>query len=503
MDKRKGFLNISLSVTFKFLLCFAAIFVRRIVIRSLGNELNGLNSLYLSIMDVLCVAELGVGQAITYCMYEPIVNGDTRQTSALYSFFKSTYRKIGAIVLLLGLVLTAWIPYLAKDYGTLDVDIRFTFFLMLLSTCITYCYGAKSALIEAHKNNYITSAIGFAGKLSQYILQILALLLTRSFAWFLASRILANFLQWGLTSAVVDRVYREIITEKNTVLPDTRVKIGKNIRAMFLHKIGAIVVGATDSILISAFVGIVVLGKYSNYTTIMTSMTGVLGLLFISLTSVVGHMCVEASPGEIAEHYDFFYGVNFCIAILFFGGYYATINCLITFLFGEGLLLSRSVIFIMTVSYFIQFTRRATLLFRDATGLFYADRWKSAVEALVNLVASVALVNRLGVSGVLIGTIITNVLICDVIEPYVLYKNALHKSVKPFWVRNYGYILLFVLELRLLDSFLMEQISVKALLWNAFISIILGVVTCLVIFSTNKPFRQGILKGSLAKKRHK
>ena len=97
MDKKKGLLNVIVSIAFKVLLLVGAILVRRYLIKYIGNEVNGLNSLYTSIIGFLAVAELGVGSAITFCMYKPIVEGDNDKVSALYHLFTKLYLIIGEI----------------------------------------------------------------------------------------------------------------------------------------------------------------------------------------------------------------------------------------------------------------------------------------------------------------------------------------------------------------------------------------------------------------------
>ena len=110
MDKRKSILNVSVSMTFKIITMIMAIVVKRILITACGNEVNGLNALYLSIIGFLSVAELGVGSAITFCMYKPIVEGKTEKIVALYQLFNKIYITIGAIILICGLVLIPFIP---------------------------------------------------------------------------------------------------------------------------------------------------------------------------------------------------------------------------------------------------------------------------------------------------------------------------------------------------------------------------------------------------------
>ena len=57
MDKKKGLLNVIVSISFKLGFLIVGIVVRRFVIKYLGIEVNGLNSLYISLLDFLAVAE--------------------------------------------------------------------------------------------------------------------------------------------------------------------------------------------------------------------------------------------------------------------------------------------------------------------------------------------------------------------------------------------------------------------------------------------------------------
>ena len=152
MDKARSIKNILTAIVFKIVLLFLGIFTIRFLIQYTGNEINGLNSLFKSIVGFLSIAELGVGTAISYCMYKPIIAGDTDSVAALYKLFKKIYWLIGAIIAAAGVVLMPFLPLLANDY-TVDVNIYFTFALMLISVVISYMYSAESSLINAYKNN--------------------------------------------------------------------------------------------------------------------------------------------------------------------------------------------------------------------------------------------------------------------------------------------------------------------------------------------------------------
>lgn len=500
MDKKKGILNVTVSVSFKILLLIGSLLVRRFLINYVadGDRVNGLDSLYTSIIGFLSVAELGIGSAITFCMYKPVVEGDNKKLSALYFLFKKLNLVIGGVILAGGVILMPFLKYLAADYSSLNVNLYFTFGLMLVSVVLTYMFSAKTAIINAYKNNYITTAISSGGQLLQYVLQIITVVITRSFVGYLVCRIVAVAAQWIITELITRFKYGAVIADKQIVDAETRHNVSKNVKAMFMHKIGAVLVNSVDSIIISAFIGVAVLGYYSNYVAVMTAMTGLLALFFTPLTSVVGHMCLSEDNESVLRYYKFFHVFNFIIGVVFFLGYYAVIDDFIAIWLGADHIMAKSISFVITLNSFIQFMRKANTLFRDATGTFYYDRWRAVVEGVVNIVLSVAFVllfkelfgPEIGVVGVIAATIVTNIFICHVVDPYVLYKHVFLTSPKKFYFKNYLFIAIFAVALIAvhfsLQSFESRWIE---LLVNGCIAVAVSVVPCAAVLVTDKNFR--------------
>ena len=502
MDKKRGLLNVTVSIAFKIAILAVTLLARRYLIKFAGNEVNGLNSLYLSIIGFLAVAELGVGSAITFCMYKPIVNGENDKVAALYHLFTKLYLIIGGIILVAGCAIIPLLPYLAADYHGINQNIYLTFFLMLVSVVLSYLFSSKTSLINAYKNNYIATAITSSGTILQCVLQIVVLIHTKSFVWYLVCRIIAVAVQWGITELVVRIRYGYIIKNKQKVDTETKKQVTQNIKAMFMHKIGGVLVNTADSVIISAFLGIVILGKYNNYIVIMTAMTGVITLFFSPLTSVIGHLFVEEDKQKVKQYFNFFHTFNFIIGIIFFLGYYGIIDNLVNICFssnGNDLELVKSISFIITLNYFIQFMRHATLLFRDATGTFYNDRWKPLFEGALNIVLSIGFVYLFGhffgedfaVVGVIVATIITNLTICHIVEPHVLYKYAFKdKSAKNYYLRNYLYIALFTAALFALHFSMQSNANEwLELLINGCIAVAIAIVPSAIVTFSNRDFR--------------
>ncbi len=467
----------------------------RYLILCLGNGMNGLNSLYLSLVGFLSVAELGIGSAITFSMYRPIVEGDLPKVGALYHLFRRCYYVVGAAVFVVGCALIPALPYIAKEYSDLDVNLTLTFLLMLISVVLSFLFSAKTSLINAYKNNYITTTIYSGGLILQAILQILALSLTRSFVLYLLSRIVSVVLQWLVTSLVVRKKHRDVLEAPvEPIDAETKGEVKRNIKALFMHRLGGALVNSSDSVIISAFIGLTILGKYSNYATIMNAMIVTLKLLFTPLTSIIGHSFVR-EPGEACRYFRIMYGINYIVGVVFFLGYYAVIDQFITLFFGSGRTVSDAVVLTVTINGFVFFMRQATLLFRDASGTFYNDRWKPLFEGLLNVVLSVGAVlllshffgEEMGLAGVIAATVFTSLTICHIVEPYVLYRHALHASPKFFYLKNYCLIALFIGVLFAFDRCMqdMENLLVS-LLANGALSLLFSLVPIVIYLLFDK-----------------
>ena len=481
----------------------AALFVRRFLILYIGNDVNGLNSLYTDILGMLAVAELGVGSAIIYSMYSPIVAGDRQKVTALYCLYKRLYRIVGLIILCAGLLITPFLPKLIGDYDSLDsgINVSLTFVLALISVVISYFYSAKTALIDAHKDNYVTTGINTLSSLIMYVLQIAAILIWQSFTIFVVCKIIGTLLIWGLSEIVVRRRYGDIIISSETLDKETEKEITRNVKAMFMHKVGSILVNGIDSLIISGFIGVVLLGKYNNYSYIAAAVSSTIALFFSPLTSVIGHLCASKDAGKAKQYFSFFYSMNYALGLVFFLGYYAIIDGLVALCFGEGLEITRPVVFIITLNQFTKYMRNAQLLFRNASGTFYNDRRKPIAEGVLNLILSLILVivlpENIRIVGVILATVVTTLSICHVVEPFIIFRHVFKSSPKKYYIRNYLYIMLFTVCLFGL-SFLTDKLGLElrgftGILVNGSISLGISAVALGLVILVDKEFRRNLL----------
>ena len=88
---RNASLNIIFGMILKIYQIALPFFMRTIIMYEIGVQYLGLNSLFTSVLQVLNLAELGVGNAMVFSMYKPIVKDDTLTICALMRLYKIYY----------------------------------------------------------------------------------------------------------------------------------------------------------------------------------------------------------------------------------------------------------------------------------------------------------------------------------------------------------------------------------------------------------------------------
>ena len=148
--------------------------MRTAMIYFMGVQYLGLNSLFASVLQVLNLAELGVGSAMVYSMYKPIAEDDHKTICALMRLYKIYYRAIGGIIAVIGLAFTRFIPYLITGDVPEGINVYVLYLLNLCATVLSYwLMSYKSSVLYAHQRMDVISKVGLVTSSIQYTLQLL------------------------------------------------------------------------------------------------------------------------------------------------------------------------------------------------------------------------------------------------------------------------------------------------------------------------------------------
>ncbi|KAF1302996.1 hypothetical protein BAU16_05810 [Enterococcus sp. JM9B] len=409
--------------------------VQSFFIRYLGVNYLGLNSLFNDIVSFLAVAELGLGLAIVYELYGPIARGDHEEITALMQLFKKIYHVIAGVVCLLGVALVPFLPLFSGQADQLFAQFYLIYFLFLLNSIVSYLFTYDRSLLIASQQNYLIVSIDTLMIAVMTGLQIFVLVTSQNYLLFLLIRIIGTVcanVMITLYSRKKYPQYKKRGTFKlSTVKKDNLKKITLG---NLSSKIGGFVVTGTDNILISIFVGLTTVGIYANYLLIFTGIQILLRQTLAATTASIGHLGVTQEVKSIQQTFKRQQFINFTLLFFTVSLLAALINPFIRLWIGEQFLLSPVAVFLILVNYSTSVIRMTPLIFIDAFGLAWHQRWKALLESLLNIIFSLFLliVFDLGITGILLGTLLSTVSTVLWFEPYIVHKFALKANLATY-----------------------------------------------------------------------
>lgn len=467
--------NLSFSMLGQIANIFAKFLVRTVFVHILGNEYLGLNGLFTNILSFLSLSELGVGTAIVFSLYKPIAENDGNQIAKIMLLFRKAYIIIGLIVILVGVSLCPFLKFFIADMPNIP-NIQIIYILYVTNSGISYFFSYKAAFISANQKNYIVTNNRYIFIFIFSALQCVLLVLTHDYIVFLVLQVLCTLITNISISAIANRKYPVLKVKNAEALDDdTKYVIKSNVSANLMHRIGGIIVFSTDNILLSKMFDLGIVGIYSNYSLLISTVEGVIDQFFNAITASVGSLRISADKKHQIEIYYIIYFINFwlysvcavCFPILF--------EPFILLWLGHKYVMDRYCVVFIVLNFYLKGLRKTNQIFNSAYGLSPKYKYMPIPESVINIAASIIFGRFLGPIGIFIGTTISSVSTCVWVEPMILFKFGFESRITPLAKKYIGYMG-FTLFTVVITFFATSFVAS-----DGWIGLIIELVICLII----------------------
>ena len=398
--------------------------VRTVLIYRFGVDYLGLNSLFASILNVLSLMELGFGTAVVYSLYKPIAVGDNKSICAYLAYYRKVYRAIGLAVLLVGLSLMPFLRSLVRDPilpGELNLYLCYVIFLA--NSAISYLlYGYMTAIPIAFQRRDILSCISMGITLLRCAVQIVILLVCSNFYLYLIILPVTTVIQNVVTARIVKNVYPDIECCGEISL-EQKHDLNKKVYGLLINKLTSVSRNSIDSLCISAFIGLTVTGMYSNYYFVVTALLSFSGVVCNSMMASVGNsIATENTEKNYADLrlFDFIY-----MAII--GWATVCMLCLyqpfISVWVGPQMMLDNPAAIGLCSYFYVLKAGDIRWVYHEGAGLWWECRYIMIGEAIANVVLNLLLCKIMGVTGVILATVISVFITNGILCPRLLFKD--------------------------------------------------------------------------------
>lgn len=405
---------------------------RTVMIYTLGMSYIGLDSLFSALLNVLSFAELGFGGALVFSMYKPMAENDIITINALLAFYRKCYRIIGTIILILGLLMLPFLNFFVSGNIPDNVNLKALFFIQLFNTVSGYyLFAYKSSIFQAQQRVDISQKVTLILNVLSNIVRVIILLTLKNFYVYLLVGPVITILQNVMVAWFAKKYFPEFYCD-GYINKKTKFEIQKKVSGLVFQKIGGIILTSADTIVISVFLGLHILGIYNGYYYVIAALTGFIGVIQTSMIPSLGNSVATENK---EKNYNDLRKFHFFIAWIL-TWWSVCLLCLyqpfIELWQGKNNMLSFDMVVLFSLYFFLHHIGDICYMYKEAAGIWWEGRYYSLVAAGVNLILNIIFVKIIGLSGILLSTIFAVAVIHIPYGGWILFKHYFVSKEKYF-----------------------------------------------------------------------
>ena len=401
MNKKTVIQNLIVATLTQLITLILGMILPRLILIAWGSEYNGLLSSVTNILRYLSLLEAGFNTATLQALYKSVGQDDQEQTSIVIRTSQHYYQRISVIYALMVLVFSVGYPLIVKS----EIPYWETFIIIVLQGAvgvINFAFrAAHQQLLNAEGKYYVISLITLLTTVLTYAAKILSIGYFNSVVIMQVMSVLVIIVQVTIYAIYFNRRYKWL--DKNARIDESLLE---NRKYYFTQQIAGLIFNSTDTFVLSIFCGLKVASVYATYNLVYTALAQIISLIRGSTSFVLGQS-FHKDETFFKRVYDAYSAMQSMI-----GGVMASISMVLIInfiqLYTEGINDVNYVDFIAALLFsfnlMLECSRGASLASANIAGKAPDTTWRYILEAAINLISSLILVNFVGMKGVLLGT---------------------------------------------------------------------------------------------------
>lgn len=440
----RSVMNVKVGMLLYILSLFLAFFSRKVFLDCLGAEFIGLTGMLMNIMSFLSVAELGIGTSIVYFLYKPLQENNHEKINEVMSMLAFLYRCIGIVIFVCGFVVSLFFPWWFGKLSTGLLLVYFAFYSFLLSSMAGYIFNYKQLLVGANQKQYLVNAYFQTIGIVQSIVQILLAYYYRNLWLWVVVGLVFTIIGIIVFNYRIKQLYPWLKVSMSEGRKNLRQypEVLRKTRQIFVQKIKDFILYRSDEILVGAFVSVVQVAYYGNYTIITSKLNYLVNILSDGMNAGIGNLVAEGNMKNTMKVFWELTAIRFFITGAIVFGLLLFLQAFVVCWFGAQYRLSNVIVYLLIFNIFIFLSRGVVENYISAHGLF-SDVWAAWTELALNLTVTLCLAPFYGIVGILLGKVISVFFIAMFWKPYFLFSRGLKKSVAVYWRGMAPYYIIF------------------------------------------------------------
>lgn len=403
MKNKVTLLNMISGVVLQFFTLVSGFILPKIILTCFGSEVNGLVSSLNQFLSYITLVEGGITGVIVANLYKPIVEQDNNKISSILVTADRFYKKIGALFIAYSVILPIIYPLHFKTEFTFSYVCSLTLILSL-TLLIQYMYSLTlRTLLNADKKGYV---VNFTQTLIVIFNVLFALISVFIYPSIHVLKLISGSL-FLLQPLIFNRYVKKNYKIDWKVEPDN--SLIKSRWNGFAINLAAFIHNSTDVTVLTFLANLKTVSIYSVYSLVSSGIKQMINACLSGIAHTVGQAYAKKNWKELNQKLDIY---EYIVLILVF--FLFTVTALLITPFVQ--LYTKDIVdtdynqplfgFLLVLAEALYLIKLPHLNLAYSANKFKEITVPAYIEAMLNIMISVALVKWIGLIGVTIGTIV-------------------------------------------------------------------------------------------------
>lgn len=426
--KKKLLLNTVTSLLNELVTMICGFILPRLIISHFGSSVNGLVSSISHFLAFFALMDMGVGAVVRASLYKPLAEHDDIQISKVLISSRRFFRKIGILLVFYSVGLMVFFPF-AVETNMDSISTAVLVGAMALTSIAQFLFGVVyTQLLSADQKSYVRLLTNCILTIVNTVFGVVLINMNASIVAVKLAAAIIMLLKPLLLKLYVDRHYH---LDFSLELEGEPIKQKWN---GFAQHIATYVLKHSDTLVLTLFSTLENVSIYNVYHLVTNGLQQAIEVLTSGMAALLGNMYARKEEKRLIETFGvfewiihtattFMYSMAAVLVLPFVKVYTLGVFDVNYLVPGFAML-----IIFANASYCLRMPYNIMI---HAAGHFKETQMSAILEATINVLVSVALVNKYGLVGVAIGTLVAMTYRTIYLACY-LAKNILNRSLKYF-----------------------------------------------------------------------
>lgn len=490
MRTKKAMKNMIAAMIYQVVAIICGLITPRLILANFGSTYNGVVNSATQFLSMISILTLGITGATRVVLYKTLANDDAYGTSRIMKATKLYMRKVGLCVIGYAAILCIIYPYishndLSKTQNAVIIAI------VSIGVFAQYFFGiSNQTLLQADQASYVTYGLDIFKTVVNTIL--VAVLIKIGGNIYIVK--LGSSIVFLITPVIMELYVQKKYSLTNKCEPDN-TGIEQRGAVAFLS-IANLIHQNVDLVLLTLFTDAKIISVYTVYYLVVGKIKQLMQIVTTGMEAAFGNMWAKKEYEVLNRNFKGFEYVMFTFTAVIFSCVGVLIIPFIrryTVGITDVEYCRIDLAILITVAEAFYCIRQPYMTLVQATGHYKETKNGSAVEAILNLAISLLLINYIGITGVIIGTLVAN-LFRTIQYSYYISKKVLNRSIievlkRIIWTVGTSFMIVLI-------SLMVTRTIVFSKGWLGWIfeAVIVFVISCIVSLIASVLFYKNDLK---------